>query len=199
MISLFGALDLSLSLFFFFFFSLSVMDLLILSIVVALAILSFIFVTFFTFGIDDDNLPPGKLGWPIIGETWEFMVAGRKGNLGKFLNDRMNKYKTNVFKTSLLGEKMVVFCGAEGNKFLFSNENKLVKLWWPTHMKKLFFSPNSPEDQSTKTRRLLSDFVKPEALKNYVPIMDSIARKHLDREWATTTTTAEGHQVKVFT
>lgn len=38
----------------------------------------------------------------------------------------------DVFKTSVLGEKMAFLCGPEGNKFLFSNENKLVEVWWPS-------------------------------------------------------------------
>ncbi|KAM7519158.1 hypothetical protein LguiB_018120 [Lonicera macranthoides] len=55
----------------------------------------------------------------------------------KFVNDIMKKYSPDVFQTSLLGEKMAVFCGATGNKFLFTNENKLLTSWWPLSLKEV--------------------------------------------------------------
>ncbi|KAL0440141.1 UNVERIFIED_CONTAM: Beta-amyrin 28-monooxygenase [Sesamum latifolium] len=46
--------------------------------------------------------------------------------------------QSSVFRTHLLGEKAIVFCGASGNKFLFSNENKLVQAWWLSSVDKVF-------------------------------------------------------------
>ncbi|KAJ9672903.1 hypothetical protein PVL29_026242 [Vitis rotundifolia] len=63
------------------------------------------------------KLPPGSFGWPIIGETIEF------------LKDEELKYSPHVFKTKILGEKTAVICGPAGNKFLFANEQKLVMAW----------------------------------------------------------------------
>ncbi|KAK3429902.1 hypothetical protein EUGRSUZ_E01403 [Eucalyptus grandis] len=114
------------------------------------------------------NLPPGKKGWPIIGESLDFVGAAKSGCPEKFINDRTAKYSPEVFRTSLLGEDMAVFCGASGNKFLFSGQDKYITTWWPSSMKKL----------------LLLEFLKPEALQHYIPIMDSMTREHLESDWS---------------
>ncbi|CAM8978649.1 unnamed protein product [Rhodiola kirilowii] len=68
----------------------------------------------------DNYLPPGSYGWPILGETLDLLTAGRQGKPHKFALDRMAKYCDNggsssmIFRTCLLGEKMVVFCGRAG-------------------------------------------------------------------------------------
>ncbi|KAF8392762.1 hypothetical protein HHK36_020999 [Tetracentron sinense] len=131
------------------------------------------------------NLPPGKTGLPFIGESLEFLSTGRKGYPEKFIYDRMAKYSSKVFKTSLLGESAAVFCGAAGNKFLFSNENKLVQAWWPSSVDKIFPSSlqTSSKEESKKMRKLLPGFMKPEALQRYIGIMDTIAQRHMESDW----------------
>ena len=74
-----------------------------------------------------DKLPPGKKGWPIIGETLEFARIGQKGTPEMFIKDKMREYSQDLFKTSMFGENMVVCCGASGHKFLFSNEKKMCR------------------------------------------------------------------------
>ena len=106
------------------------------------------------------------------------------GNPGKFIKDRMNKYSPVVFQTSLMVENMVVMCEGLGNKFVFSNEDKLVSSWWPNIIKKILYSPSLFDNPSTtdliKPPSFLHKFLQPEALKQYVEIMDIMARKHID-------------------
>ncbi|KAK3015543.1 hypothetical protein RJ639_006225 [Escallonia herrerae] len=131
-----------------------------------------------------ETLPPGRTGLPVIGESIEFLATGWKGHPEKFIFDRMTKYSSNVFKTSLLGEKAAVFCGASGNKFLFSNENKLVEAWWPASVDKIFPSSNgSSKEEAIKMRKMLPNFFKPEALKQYVGVMDHITQRHFASGW----------------
>ncbi|KAH6779222.1 cytochrome P450 [Perilla frutescens var. hirtella] len=134
---------------------------------------------------NSSKLPPGQTGWPILGETLEFLSTGRNGTPEKFFNDRMNRYSAEIFTTSLLGEKTAVLCGAAGNKFLFSNENKLVTSWWPRNVEKIFPTSlqTSTSEESMKMRKLLPGFLKPDSLQKYVGIMDSIAKKHLESHW----------------
>uniref|UniRef100_A0A2C9W333 Beta-amyrin 28-oxidase n=1 Tax=Manihot esculenta TaxID=3983 RepID=A0A2C9W333_MANES len=131
------------------------------------------------------GLPPGNTGWPLIGESIEFLSTGRKGQPEKFIFNRMEKFSSKVFKTSLFCEPAAVFCGAAGNKFLFSNENKLVTAWWPNSVNKIFPSSNqtSSQEESKRMRKLLPQFLKPEALQRYISIMDDIAQKHLAFDW----------------
>ncbi|XP_022723793.1 beta-amyrin 28-oxidase-like [Durio zibethinus] len=131
------------------------------------------------------NLPPGRMGLPLIGESLEYLLTGRQGHPEKFLNDRMAKYSSEVFKTSILGEPMAVVCGAAGNKFLFSNENKLVTAWWPDSVNKIFPSSTqtSSKEESKKMRKMLPNFLKPEALQRYIGMMDMIAQRHFEASW----------------
>ena len=96
------------------------------------------------------GLPPGRTGWPVIGESLEFLSTGWKGHPEKFIFDRLARYSSSVFRTHLLGERAAVFCGASGNKFLFSNENKLVRAWWPSSVDKVF--PSSSSSSSSQAR-----------------------------------------------
>ncbi|EYU26125.1 hypothetical protein MIMGU_mgv1a024381mg [Erythranthe guttata] len=94
-----------------------------------------------------------------------------------------NTRRTSIFKTSLIGEKTAVLCGPSGNKFLFSNENKLVHTWWPRNIERIFPTSTSTREQFIKMRKLLPGFIKPDSLRNYVGVMDSIAREHLETHW----------------
>ncbi|KAL2458179.1 Cytochrome [Forsythia ovata] len=139
-------------------------------------------------------LPPGKTGWPVVGESLEFLSTGWKGHPEKFIFDRIAKYSSSVFRTHLLGEKAAVFCGANGNKFLFSNENKLVQSWWPSSVNKVFPSSTqtSSKEEAIKMRKMLPNFLKPEALQRYIGIMDHIAQRHFSDGWE------NKNEVKVF-
>ncbi|XP_057958888.1 beta-amyrin 28-monooxygenase-like [Malania oleifera] len=153
-------------------------------------LLSFLFLTLLIYKHKSNashlpNLPPGTTGLPFIGESLEFLSTGRKGHPEKFIYDRMARFSSQVFKTSLLGESTAVFCGTAGNKFLFSNENKLVTVWWPNSVNKIFPSSqqNSSKEESKKMRKLLLGFLKPEALQRYIGIMDTIAQRHFEESW----------------
>ncbi|XP_050280264.1 beta-amyrin 28-monooxygenase-like [Quercus robur] len=117
-------------------------------------------------------------------------MACHWGNIGIFhgWNPRMSKYSQYLFKTSMFGENMAVFCGASGNKFLFTNEKKYVISWWPRSVEKVMLSPETlenfvPEDYIT-LRRAIVEFLKPEALQHFIPIMDSMAKEHLETYWS---------------
>ncbi|EEF39448.1 beta-amyrin 28-monooxygenase [Ricinus communis] len=158
--------------------------------------LLFLFVSFITFSIfiifykhksqyNYPSLPPGKPGLPFVGESLEFLSSGWKGHPEKFVFDRTSKYSSEIFKTNLLGQPAAVFCGASANKFLFSNENKLVQAWWPDSVNKIFPSSlqTSSKEEAIKMRKLLPQFMKPEALQRYIGIMDTIAQRHFASGW----------------
>ncbi|KAL3335075.1 hypothetical protein AABB24_031338 [Solanum stoloniferum] len=132
------------------------------------------------------NLPPGSNGWPILGENIDMAYSSSPE---KFIHERMEKHSSQVFKTSLLGEKIAIFCGPSGNKFLFSNENKLLTTWWPQSLTKPLMCPTQSQSQNSikkishSNRGFLHEILKPENLKQYIPFMDSMARDHLNQEW----------------
>ncbi|KAK4491531.1 hypothetical protein RD792_002283 [Penstemon davidsonii] len=126
------------------------------------------------------KLPPGNFGWPMIGESMQFLF----GKPEKFVAERMQKYSTDVFKTKILGEKTAVLCGPHGHKFIFSNEQKYFTTFRPYPMQHLFRSYKKAAavvaavDETKEIRQ--PGFLKPEALKNFLGKMDSITRQQLE-------------------
>ncbi|KAL2557032.1 Cytochrome [Forsythia ovata] len=133
------------------------------------------------------NLPPGSYGWPILGETMEFLGAGVDGIPEKYVKERMEKHKSSqVFKTSLMGEPVAVLCGPAGNKFLFSNENKLVTSWWPISVRKLLGPclATTGGDEGKQMRKMLSSFITPDAFTRlYIKTMDVVCQQHINTHW----------------
>ncbi|XP_057953085.1 beta-amyrin 28-monooxygenase-like [Malania oleifera] len=131
------------------------------------------------------NLPPGSTGWPLLGETSAFLQAHRKGRPESFVQERMDKHNSRIFRTSLLGENIAVLCGPPGNKFLFGNENKLVALWWPSPIRKLFGCSliSMVGDEAKRVRKMLMTFLGPEALARYITDMDNVTQHHFRTHW----------------
>ncbi|XP_004293194.1 PREDICTED: beta-amyrin 28-oxidase-like [Fragaria vesca subsp. vesca] len=145
------------------------------------------------------QLPPGSTGWPIIGETLEYLSTARDGVPEKFIADRRKKYSDasassaaategscKVFKTLLLGEPMAMLCTAAGNKFLFSNENKLVKTWWPAIFQKLFTDSTKLEYSKVTihNRKAIFPFLKPDAVRKHIGVMDQVTKEHFGKHWS---------------
>lgn len=133
------------------------------------------------------NLPPGSFGWPFIGETLAYIRSKRGGDPERFTKERIEKYgSTLVFKTSVAGERMAVFCGPEGNKFLFGNENKLVASWWPNSVRILFEKCliTIRGDEAKWLRKMMFAYLGPDALSNrYTGTMDVVTRRHIQNHW----------------
>ncbi|KAL7137790.1 hypothetical protein ABFS83_10G116600 [Erythranthe nasuta] len=115
------------------------------------------------------------MGWPLVGESLHFLWAGWKGHPEKFVLDRM----------------------AYGNKFLFSNENKLVRVWFPSGIDRIFPSStrSSSEKEGIKLRRMLNNFLKTEALRRYIGKMDHMAQLHFAEGWENKTQVVDPQQV----
>ncbi|KAI3450918.1 hypothetical protein Pfo_007583 [Paulownia fortunei] len=132
------------------------------------------------------NHPPGSYGWPILGETLEFLNARLDGCPQKFVEERVEKCKSQVFKTSLMGQSVAVLYGPAGNKFLFSNENKLVTVWWPSSVRKILGTCISTTGgfEGMQMRKMVSYFVTPDAFtKLYIKKMDMVAQQHINIHW----------------
>ncbi|CAI9096984.1 OLC1v1033263C1 [Oldenlandia corymbosa var. corymbosa] len=134
--------------------------------------------------VGKNKAPPGGR---YISESLIYYSKLKKGMLYEFMKERMDKFSAKIFSTSLAGQPVVALCGPEGNKFLFSNENKLVKLWWPATLEKLLpMSDNQPAREHLKGIRksVLLFFLKPDALREYVGTMDAVMKQHLETHWA---------------
>ncbi|KAJ4827131.1 hypothetical protein Tsubulata_045688 [Turnera subulata] len=132
------------------------------------------------------NLPPGSLGWPLMGETMEFMRSALSAEPESFVRERVQKNGSRVFKTSILGEPFIFFCGPPENKFLFSNENKsIITSWWPNSIRLLFKASlvNAVGDEVKRIKRILMACLNPDALKRYIGTIDSFTQDHIKTYW----------------
>ncbi|KAG5560949.1 hypothetical protein RHGRI_004096 [Rhododendron griersonianum] len=141
----------------------------------------FLTLSFFLFknGSDaDSRLPPGGTGLPIVGETLDFFI-----NPEKFITDRMKKHSPDIFRTNFFGEKIVVICGPNGHKFLWSNENKYFTTFYPQAIQKLFLTSQPKVEKLVREEAVQAirgpGFLKPEALVHYLAGMDSIIQQQL--------------------
>ncbi|KAL5702266.1 beta-amyrin 28-monooxygenase [Ranunculus cassubicifolius] len=148
---------------------------------------SFAYVILYRFikGKNCPPLPPGTMGWPLIGETLELQRLNQSGKPDEFFYRRIRKFNQNIFKTSILGEKTIILCGAAGNKFIFTSEKSLVLTWWPDSLKKLFGTSffTAPYDEAIRTRRMVMAFLQQEVIHTLVERFDKTCRKCLQRDW----------------
>ncbi|KAE8057378.1 hypothetical protein FH972_014079 [Carpinus fangiana] len=82
------------------------------------------------------KLPPGFMGFPLIGETLDFMVSNKSLDMPTFVKKRMKKYGP-IFRTSLAGRPVVVSSDPEFNYYIFQQEGKLVERWYMDSFAKL--------------------------------------------------------------
>jgi len=82
------------------------------------------------------NVPKGSLGYPIIGETLDFLKAQRQDKGSEWIEERVSKYGP-VFKTSLLGSPTVFIIGQQGNKFILGSSDDVLSANKPPTIQKI--------------------------------------------------------------
>ncbi|KAL9270329.1 Abscisic acid 8'-hydroxylase CYP707A2-like protein [Drosera capensis] len=134
-------------------------------------------------------LPPGSLGWPYVGETFQLYSQ----NPNTFFSNKLKKYGS-VFKTHILGCPCVMISSPEAARFVLSTRANLFKPTFPASKermigkKALFFHQG---DYHAKLRKLVLRAFSPESIKGIVPRIEILARETL-RSW-------EGHTVTINT
>ncbi|KAK8508045.1 hypothetical protein V6N12_025153 [Hibiscus sabdariffa] len=74
------------------------------------------------------GLPPGTMGWPVLGQTTEFLKHGPS-----FMKKQRAKYGS-VFKTHILGCPTVISMDPELNRYILMNEGKGLVPGYPQSM-----------------------------------------------------------------
>lgn len=155
---------------------------------ILLAVISTIIIGILSFKSSSSriNLPPGNLGLPVIGETLQFYRAQKRNRLFEdFFGNRIQKYGS-VFKTGLMGSPTVVFTGAAGNRFLLSNEFKLVVSSWPQCTVNLIGRGSIMEKHGAEHKRLrgaVMACLRAEVLQSFVGKLSSVIEDHFERHW----------------
>ncbi|MGL5133493.1 MAG: cytochrome P450, partial [Planktothrix sp.] len=122
-------------------------------------------------------LPPGKFGFPMIGETISFLRDP------DFADKRQKQYGS-IFKTHLFGRPTVIMMGAEANRFLFANENKYFIAVLPPSTQALLGKGSLPLQQGDvhkSRRRILFQAFQPRVLAGYATTMEDFTHRYLQK------------------
>ncbi|KAK7307541.1 hypothetical protein VNO77_40708 [Canavalia gladiata] len=76
------------------------------------------------------NLPPGKMGWPFLGETISYLKPYSATTIGEFMEQHIARYG-KIYKSKLFGEPAIVSADAGLNRFILQNEGKLFECSYP--------------------------------------------------------------------
>lgn len=77
------------------------------------------------------NLPPGRMGWPFIGETIGYLKPYSATTIGKFMEQHIARYG-KIYKSNLFGGPTIVSADAGLNRFILQNEGKLFECSYPS-------------------------------------------------------------------
>ncbi|CAK9138803.1 unnamed protein product [Ilex paraguariensis] len=122
-------------------------------------------------------LPPGSMGWPYIGET--FQLYSQNPNV--FFAFKVKKFGS-IFKTHILGCPCVMISSPEAAKLVLVTKTNLFKPTFPASKERMlgkqaiFFHQG---EYHTKLRKLVLRAFMPEGIKNIVSDIESIAMNSL--------------------
>ncbi|XP_076439545.1 cytochrome P450 26B1-like isoform X2 [Babylonia areolata] len=132
-------------------------------------------------------LPPGTMGYPLVGETFEFV---RKG--ADFFARRLAAHGP-VYKTHMIGSPVVRVVGGEHVRHVLMGEHVSVRSSWPQCVQRLV-GPRSllgmSSDEHRKVKPLIGAIFTPAVMASFVPRIQMVVSRHLDR-WCQTSA-AEG-------
>ncbi|PIA39005.1 hypothetical protein AQUCO_02700290v1 [Aquilegia coerulea] len=123
------------------------------------------------------GLPPGTMGWPVFGETSEFLKQGP--NFMKNQRARFGQF----FKSHLLGSPIVVSMDPEVNRYILLNESKGLVPGYPQSMLDILGKNNiaavhGPAHKSM--RGALLNIISPTMIRDQLlPKVDEFMRFHL--------------------
>ncbi|XP_022638447.1 3-epi-6-deoxocathasterone 23-monooxygenase isoform X2 [Vigna radiata var. radiata] len=85
---------------------------------------------------EEGKVPRGNKGWPLLGETLEFIACGYTSNPVSFMEKRKSLYGS-VFKTSILGTGVIVSTDPEVNKVILQNHGNIFVPAYPKSVREL--------------------------------------------------------------
>ncbi|KAL1192324.1 Abietadienol/abietadienal oxidase [Cardamine amara subsp. amara] len=101
------------------------------------------------------KLPPGRRGWPLIGDTFGWLNAVSGSHPSSFVEQQIKKYG-RIFSCSLFGKWAVVSADPAFNRFIMLNEGKLFQSSYPKSFRDLVGKDGVITVHGAQQRRLHS-------------------------------------------
>ncbi|XP_039052006.1 cytochrome P450 87A3-like [Hibiscus syriacus] len=129
------------------------------------------------------KLPPGSMGFPLVGQTLQFFSPNATFDIPPFVKDRMNRYGP-IFKTSLVGRPVIVSTDPDLNHFVFQQEGQLFQSWYPDTFTEIFGRQNVGSLHGFMykyLKNMVLNLFGPESLKKMLPEIENTACTRLQR------------------
>ncbi|CAH1413229.1 unnamed protein product [Lactuca virosa] len=123
------------------------------------------------------GLPPGTMGWPLFGETTDFLKQGPS-----FMKNQRASYGS-VFKSHILGCPTIVSMDPELNRFILMNEGKGILPGYPQSMLDILGKSNIAAVHGSAHKNMrgaLLSLVSPSIIREQIlSKIDEFMRSHL--------------------
>ncbi|KAE8677568.1 Ent-kaurenoic acid oxidase 2 [Hibiscus syriacus] len=110
-----------------------------------------------SFGEKKHSLPPGDMGWPIIGNMWSFLKAFRSNDPDTFIYNLVQRHgRTGIYKTYLFGSPSIIVSIPETCRKVFADDEQF-RLGYPISTKQLTGKKSFhsiPNSEHKRLRRL---------------------------------------------
>ncbi|KAG8382289.1 hypothetical protein BUALT_Bualt05G0061300 [Buddleja alternifolia] len=126
-------------------------------------------------------LPPGSMGWPLLGETLHFFAPNTTNDIPTFVKHRMQRYGP-IFKTSLVGRPVIISTDADLNYFIFQQEGQLFQSWYPDTFTEIFGKQNVGSLHGFMykyLKNMVLNLFGPESLKKMLPDVEQASKRNL--------------------
>ncbi|MED6170631.1 hypothetical protein PIB30_032914 [Stylosanthes scabra] len=133
----------------------------------------------FKLGHNHRLLPPGDMGWPLIGKTWHYF-----NNPHLFMDNLISKYgEIGMYKTHLFMKPTIILCNLEASRKVLTDD-KNFRLAYPetaiTVVKTILYEVSS-EDHKRFRRLVTSPIMGYNALAMFVERIEDIVVNSLQR------------------
>ncbi|XVE69409.1 hypothetical protein DITRI_Ditri09bG0150100 [Diplodiscus trichospermus] len=129
------------------------------------------------------RLPPGNLGLPFVGETFQLIAAYKTENPEPFIDERVSRYGS-IFTTHVFGEPTVFSADPETNRFILQNEGKLFECSYPGSISNLLGKHSlllMKGSLHKRTHSLTRSFANSSIIKDHLLVdIDRLIRLNLD-------------------
>ncbi|KAH7862599.1 hypothetical protein Vadar_006985 [Vaccinium darrowii] len=123
------------------------------------------------------QLPPGSMGLPLVGETIQFFTPTTSSDIPPFFKKRIDRYGP-VFRTSLVGQPIIITTDPEFSYFVFQEEGKLFQSWYPDTFVEILGKQNMGALHGILHKCLKNmalNLFGPESLKKMLPAVEQAA------------------------
>ncbi|GER40513.1 cytochrome P450 family protein [Striga asiatica] len=128
-------------------------------------------------------LPPGSMGWPLLGETLQFFASNTSFDISPFVKNRMQRYGP-IFKTSLVGKPVIVSTDADFSYFIFQQEGQSFQSWYPDTFTEILGKQNMGSLHGFMhkyLKNMILNLFGPESLKKMLPEVEQASKMSLGR------------------